>query len=167
MLPNSLRTGERVREVMDAYGAMIYRLAYARTLNRSDAEDVFQEVMLRYVKQDQPFKDDQHEKAWLIRVACNVSIHIVKSAWYRRTVSLEHAPLPDVQENADIDDDLLDAMARLSPKYRVPIHLFYFEDMTVEEISLALARKPSTVRTQLTRGREHLKRYLIEGGCTE
>ncbi|NLO86398.1 MAG: sigma-70 family RNA polymerase sigma factor [Clostridiales bacterium] len=149
---------------MESHGSMVYRLAYARTLNRADAEDIFQEVMLRLVQRTEPFESAEHEKAWLIRVACNISINIVKSAWRRYVIHVDR-PLPEQgmqppQEN----EDLLHALAQLSPKYRAPIHLFYFEDMSVHEISQMLMRKPSTVRAQLTRGREKLRQYLSEGG---
>ena len=167
MLPDSLRTGERVRQTIEAYGAMIYRLAYARTLSRSDAEDVFQEVMLRFIQYGEPFESAEHEKAWLIRITCNLSVHVVKSAWRRYAVGMEQAAAAKAPEEPSANEDLLQAMARLAPKYRTPIHLFYFEDMPVEEIAQILARRPSTVRSQLTRGREKLKKCLMEGGRDE
>jgi RNA polymerase sigma-70 factor (ECF subfamily) len=167
MLSHPQRAGERVRQVMEIHGPMIYRLAYARTLNRSDAEDVFQEVMLRLMQRGEPFESTEHEKAWLIRVTCNLSIRLVKSAWRRHTAGEERMPPVDEYERSLGDEALSRAMMRLNRKYRAPIHLFYFEELSVEEIARILMRKPSTVRAQLTRGRDKLKQLLTEGGFEE
>ncbi|GHU82643.1 DNA-directed RNA polymerase sigma-70 factor [Clostridia bacterium] len=164
MHPESLCTGERVQQAMDAHGAMIYRLAYARTLNHADAEDVLQEVMLRLVQRDTAFDSAQHEKFWLLRVTGNLSLHVVQSAWRRYTVGGALIPAAQASECPAQNEALQEAMATVGQKYRAPIHLFYYEDLSVEEIARILGRRPSTVRSQLTRGREQLRRLLTEGG---
>lgn len=68
------------------------------------------------------------------------------------------------QKQADMmeqpEDGIIDVVKQLPQKYRVVIHLFYYEEMSIEEISKVLKMKPSTVRTQLTRARVKLKGLL-------
>ena len=68
----SLRTNDSVDEILETYGKMVYRLAYARTKSRYDADDVMQEVFLRYIRCGQTFADEGHRRAWLIRATIKV-----------------------------------------------------------------------------------------------
>lgn len=85
----SLRTNDSVDEILDTYGRMVYRLAYARTKNRYDADDVMQEVFLRYIRSGKEFADEEHRRAWLIRATINCSKTLLSSAWFRKTSPLE------------------------------------------------------------------------------
>ena len=91
MSNGSQRTGDSVAAAIERYGAMVYRLAYARTRSAADADDIFQEVFLKLLTHAPAFQSDGHEKAWLIRSRVNASVNLLKSAWRR----LEGAPLPD------------------------------------------------------------------------
>ncbi len=154
----SLRTDDCAEKVIRYYSDMVYRLAFARTGTKYDADDVFQEVFLRYVKKKRSFKDEEHRKAWLIRVTINCSNNFWNSSKNTRTQELNDEI---VFENTDIIN-LYSELQKLPPKYREVIHLFYYENMSLEEISLALKRKNSTVRTQLTRARALLKKFMKE-----
>lgn len=154
----SLRTDDCAERVIRYYADMVYRLAFARTGKRHDADDIFQEVFLRYVKKKRVFKNEEHRKAWLIRVTINCSNNFWSSLWGRNTRELRDDMVFETKENVDLFNEL----KQLPPKYREVIHLFYYENMSVEEISVALNRKNSTVRTQLTRGRTILKNFMKE-----
>lgn len=145
-------------EVIAKYSNMVYRLAFARTGSRHDADDVYQDVFLRYFRKKPVFDSEEHRKAWLLRVTLNCSNSFMSSPWQRRTSGLpEDLPFEE-REHLELYEKL-----RLLPdKYRSVIHLFYYEEMSVEEIAHTLHRKPSTVRTQLVRAREQLRRILKE-----
>lgn len=145
-----------VQNAVARYADVVYRLAYAQTHNKNDADDVFQEVFLRYVRYAPDFNDEEHRKAWLLRVTVNCSKKLLGSAWYRRTVPLEDRYAIEEPEACALDG-ILD---RLAPKYRSVIHLYYYEGYSVEQVAQILARKPSTVRAQMTRAREKLKKLL-------
>lgn len=151
---------DQIEFVLQKYANMIYRLAYVRTKNRADAEDLLQEVLLRYLKTSTPFNNDEHCKAWLIRTTINCSKNLLGSAWYRKTVFLADSPKDNtsVQENGK--SDIFYAVMDLPSKYRVLVHLYYYEDYSVSEISSLLNRKEATVKTQLHRAREMLKQRL-------
>lgn len=151
-------TDKTPEQLVRAYGDMVYRLAYAQTRSRHDADDVFQEVFLRVVQRRPSFDSEAHEKAWLIRVTLNCLKSHWRAAWRRHDVPLDdRIPCPAPEERA-----LDDALRRLSPKARAAVHLFYFEGYTAEEIARMGGEKPSAVRTRLTRARAQL-RDLLKG----
>lgn len=155
---NRIRLEDSQEQVIRFYSDMVYRLAFARTGTRYDADDVYEEVFLRYLKKKPKFQSEEHRRAWFIRVTVNCSNTFLTSAWQRRTQELPE-DLPFRQQE---DYQLYSYMQQLSAKYRSVIHLFYYEEMSVEEIGKILHRKPSTVRTQLTRAREQLRQILKE-----
>lgn len=146
----------------EKYLITVYRLAYARTRSRQDAEDVTQEVMLKLIAHASEIKSESHLKAWLIRVTVNQSISLFRSAWRRLTLPLNEQALHDVQSQAHSQLD--DALRALSPKLRVVIHLYYYERMSVKEIADALQLHPEAVKSRLHRARKALKIELTEEG---
>lgn len=149
---------ESIEQVIDKYADMVYRLALARTQNKYDAEDVFQTVFMKYIKKAPVFNDEDHRKAWLIRVTVNCSKSIFLSPWHKNTQPLEETLQTEDPEKMELFQEL----KKLPQRYREVIHLFYFEDLSVSQISEILHRKESTVRTQLTRGRSILKSFMKE-----
>ena len=137
----------------------VYRLAYARTGNRADAEDVMQEVFLRLVRAKPTFRDEEHCRAWLLRVTVNRANSLYRVPWRQRELPLEDnlsAPAPPEEGG------VLEAVLSLPPKYRLPVYLYYYEELDVSEIAQTLGRKEPTVRTWLFRGRALLRRILGE-----
>ncbi len=140
------------------YADTVYRLAYARTGSREDAEDVFQEVFLRYIRKKPTFQDEEHRKAWLIRVTVNCAKSLRGSFWNRRTEGLNENLVFDSVKDYDLYYELM----RLKPQEREVIHLFYYEDMTSKQIAQALGVTEAAVRTRLTRARKALKAFMKE-----
>ena len=154
----ALTQEQRTREV-DRWGDMVYRLALARTASVPDAEDVFQEVFLRYFRHEERFQSDEHRKAWLIRCTVNRAKSLTASPWRKRTVPLETA------EEVGVEDDyreVYSAVLSLPGKYRAVIHLHYFEGLPVTEIAQMLQVPEGTVKSQLSRGRALLRELLKE-----
>lgn len=147
---------ETAESVVRKYADMVYRIAVAQVRLRSDADDIFQEVFLRYVRNTPVFESEEHRKAWLIRVTINCSKKHWSSAWQRHTVPLDDSFTFSLPEENGLDESL----RKLKPKYRSVIHLFYYEGYSVCEISKILDLRESTVRTQLTRARAQLSELL-------
>lgn len=163
MQNHSLRANEWADIATEKYLDMVYRLAWAKMGNKADAEDVTQNVMLRLISRAPEIESEEHLKHWLIRVTANESINLFRSAWHRLTLPLEEAAAGDMPEhkpNAELDE----ALSLLSPKYRVVVHLFYYEDMTAKEIADVLGVRPETVRERLYRARKKLKQQLVGKG---
>ncbi len=147
---------------------MVYRLAYSLVRTRADADDIYQEVFLRYMQKDPIFESVEHEKAWFLRVTINCSKNFWKSPWLQRRVAMDMEDMDEtVAKNTELMNGegeetsiLIDIVKQLSRKYRVVIHLFYYEELSVEEIAKITKAKASTVRTRLTRARRQLKNLL-------
>lgn len=149
-----------VEEVVERFSTDVFRMAYARTNNKTDAEDITQETFIKYMKETKPFEDEKHVKAWLLRVTINQSINLVTSAWYRKSTAMEEADA--IAKELEEKSDVYDAVMKLPERYRVVVHLYYYEGYSVQEISNLLKIKESTIKSQLKRARAKLKEMLKE-----
>lgn len=174
MIQDTIRIQEKLQEKIDSYSDMLFKIAYARMGNRADAEDVVQETFYQYFKSSRKFDDEEYEKAWLIRVTLNGCRKVWRSGFNRRRsdisdpeqISQEQEIGESSPEETFLDKErartVLEAVWKLPVTYRDVIHLFYYEELSVKEIAMILERKVSTVTSQLTRGREMLKKSLKE-----
>lgn len=147
-----------LEQIIRTYSDTVYRLAYAYMHHPADADDVFQDVFLRYVEKAPAFRDEEHRKAWLLRVTINCCRSHYRSGWWKQIVPLDKAR--NTSTPAPADPELDDALAKLPTKYRTVIHLHYFENYDTSEIAALTGRQPSTVRAQLTRARRMLEEML-------
>ena len=160
MCPQSFGT-DNVEQIIRQFSNTVYRLAFAKTGSRTDADDVFQEVFVRYVRKRPVFESDEHAKAWFLRVTVNCANSLLSSPFRRRSAPLEEG-LSETAAQTGEDPDLKQAIARLPASYREVIHLFYYEDYSCAQIARVLRRRESTVRMQLTRARRTLLEVLKE-----
>jgi RNA polymerase sigma-70 factor (ECF subfamily) len=128
--------------------------------NRADAEDAVQEVFLRLYRTDTRFNEEEHVKAWLLKVTANYCRSLLKSPWHKRVLPTDTI----VAEIHDEDEqNVVREVLALPAKYRDAIYLFYYEGYSTAEISRLLNEKEPTVRTRLGRGRALLKTQLAGG----
>ena len=128
--------------------------------NRSDVEDVFQEVFLKYALHEADFASIEHQKAWLIRVAINACKDLQKSFWRRRVFSLQDTDTTNITVS-ESSSEVLDAVLRLRPPtYRTVIYLHYFEGYKATEIARIMGQKENTIYTWLNRAKEQLRSQL-------
>ena len=146
----------RIDEVIGRYYPMVYKLAYARTRNSYDAEDVLQEVFLRYIRKMPDFENEEHEKAWFLRVTINCSKNLFADFTRQKSASYIENTL-GMTDDEKILDEYLD---KLPKKYQTVIHLFYYEDLKILDIAKILDLKESTVKMHLTRARRLVKGYM-------
>ena len=141
------------------YGPAVYRLAFARTGSRADAEDVMQEVFVRLLKAKPDFTDQEHAKAWLLRVAANCANDLFRAPWRRREEPLsETLSAPEEPEPGGV----VEAVLALPPKYRTAVHLYYYEDLSVAEIAAILGKSEGAVKSRLFRARALLREWMKE-----
>ena len=146
------------QRMAELYFDTVYRLALARTRSKDLAEDVSQEVFLRFFKTHKNFESEEHIKAWLIKVTINCSKSVFASTWFKKTVPLsEELTFTDTHAG-----DVYMTVSKLPQKYRTVIHLFYYEDMPIKQIAQVLKVSENTVKSQLHRAREMLKSMLGE-----
>ena len=136
----------------------IYKIAFAYMKNRFDADDVYQTVFENFLKSRPIFDSDEYEKAWFIRTTINVCKNVFASGWKKKVTAMEDEEwnkIPDQERNET--DELLEKVMALPPKYRIVIHLFYYEGYSVNEIANILSLSVGTITTQLSRARKKLK----------
>ena len=147
--------------LIDKYRDRLFAAAFSVCKNAEDADDVVQETFIKYHTQTRQFESEEHIRAWLIRVAVNAAMNINRSFWRRASV-----PLEDYMETLEFEtpeaETLFDEVMRLPEKYRVVIHLFYYEDYPVKEIADILKLSEGNVRVRLNRARTLLKNRLGE-----
>ncbi len=143
----------------EKYADTVYKLAFVRTKNREDSDDILQEVFMRYMKVYEKMETEEHIKAMLLRITVNCSNSYKTSFWQKKTEPLN--------ENLQVEDSVsdtyvLEQVLKLPLKYRTAIHLHYYCGYSVEEIAKIQTSNPSTVKTHLKRAREILKKTIKE-----
>lgn len=144
---------------MDDWGNSILRLAYSWLHSTQDAEDVLQDTMIQYLTAKPVLQSREHEKAWLLRVAANISKNRIDYNRVRQTDELNEELIGEQREDLSF---VWEAVKQLPDTQRAVIHLFYHEGCSTAEIAKILARREATVRSDLKRGRERLKTVLKE-----
>ena len=147
--------------MFERYMNLLYRLCYSILLVREDAEDAVQDVFLKYYRKQPTFADEDHEKAWFIRVAVNHCKDVL-----RRRKLREFVPLSEVEEMlaereaGEDDSGVLQALYELTDRYRIVMILHYLEGYPVKEVAKLCGITQSAVKMRLSRGREQLKERL-------
>ncbi len=148
-------------EIIEKYFNTVYKLALSQVKSTATAEDITQEVFLKYIDRNKDFESEEHIKAWLIRVTVNRCKSHFLSAHFKRTVPLTEET--DMTVLPKEKSDIYYAVLELPPKYKTVVHLFYYEDLSISQIAKYLGQKESTIKSQLHRGREMLKEKLKGG----
>lgn len=152
------RPGNQVMKSYETYAAMLFRIALVHLGSREDAEEATQDTFIKLMEKAPEFKDAEHQKAWLIRVITNHCKTLLGRGWRKREVKLEGAE--PVTADSPEDLALLQLVLELPVKYKTVIHLYYYEDYPVQEISRILQISESAVKMRLKRGRQLLKLEL-------
>lgn len=161
MKQGSVCMRQAVEELIECYQNNLFTVAFHICQNAEDAEDVVQETFIQYHTMKKQFDNEQHIRAWLIRVAINKAKNVNHTFWRRHKI-----PLEDYMETLTFEtqeaEELFEAVMNLPEKYRIVIHLFYYEDYSIREIAEILRLSESNVKVRLSRGRTLLKQALKE-----
>jgi len=160
-MESSADLNEAISIIVHTYSTSVLRFAYSYVKNRSDAEDIAQDVFITYIQKAPPFDHEMQRKAWIMKVTSNKCKDYLKSSWKKRVTSLPDnlGYLPKEEST------LISYVYDLDEKYRIPIHLYYFEGYSVEEIARITGNKSATVASWLFRGRAMLKTMIGDGFC--
>jgi len=145
-----------MEEIVKRYQDKLLRTAIAIMGNKADAEDIVQDAFIKLFEKNPDFKSAEHEIAWLMRVTVNLCKNRLRSHWWKKTVPL----LDDYPAETGEQQELIETILSLPAKYRIVIHLFYYEGYSTKEIAGVTELNEATVRQQLTRARRMLKDFL-------
>ncbi len=145
--------------IIDDYGNAILRLSYTYLHNMADAEDILQDTLIKYMQSSMEFESREYEKAWLLRVAANLSKNKITYNNVRDADEIEEELIAEQREDLSF---VWDAVKELPVVYREVVHLYYYEGFSTRDIAEILHMNESTVRSNLKRGRERLRQILKE-----
>lgn len=153
------------QSAIDRYADMVYRLALTQMKNRTDADDLFQEVFVRLVSHIQELESWEHVKAWLIRVTINCAKKHYGQYWNKNVDYMDEPErLSGQAAGYEIPEEhpVRAAVRKLPPKYRLVVHLYYYEELSVAEIAGLTKQRESTVKSQMHRAREMLRNLITD-----
>ena len=154
-------------EVVRFYSPMVYRIALTKTQSSHDADDIFQEVFMKLCLHEKPFDSEEHRKAWLIKVTINCCNSHFTAPWRKNVVSMDDAmasQIPDETSEESFGDgpDVYAQVLKLPQNMREVILLYYYEDMSIREISEVLQTSEVNIKKRLSRARQKLKLELTD-----
>ncbi|MBQ4153827.1 MAG: RNA polymerase sigma factor [Clostridia bacterium] len=144
-------------KAFESYSDMVYRLAFVRLCNTSDAEDVLSDVFLRLIKNSKKIKSEEHLKAWLIRATINCSYSVLSSAYRRHRADFEEL---SKQKAATTEESVLPLVLELPQRFKTVVYMYYYEGYSVEDIAKLCSLPQGTVKSRLSRARQQLKLQL-------
>lgn len=143
-----------IENIIEKFANIIFKIAYSYTNNKETSEDIMQNVFIKYMTSDYIFHDFEHKKAWIIRVTINEC----KKSFRRFNYQLNR--IINVTSESVEKHNVYYAVMDLPQKYRVVIHLYYYEQLSIKEISEILQKKENTIISLLYRARQKLKKIL-------
>lgn len=154
-----MRSEQETARAIELHADTVRRLCLIHLKNQADSEDVFQNVFLKYALSSAVFENEEHEKAWFIRVTINACRDLLRSFFRSRTVPLDD--LIDLPAQAPPDTrEVLDAVLALPEKYRDPVYLHYYEGYAAPDIGRILHKNVNTVYSLLARAKNLLRESL-------
>lgn len=159
VLINQETINQQAERLLTDYGNNVLRLAYAYLHNMNDAEEILQDTLIQFLKTAPMLDSPKHEKAWLLRVAANLSKNRIDYNQRRLADELNEELVAEEREDLSF---VWEEVKALPINQREAVHLFYYEGYTTAEIGKMLGRRESTVRSDLRRGRARLQGVLKE-----
>ncbi len=151
-----VRNRDDIDRTIEEYSNTIYKIAFSYTKDKSISEDILQDVLIKYMTDSTFFYEEEYKKAWLIRVTINECKKFFRSIWNSKRIPLEDIyPFHDPEKH-----DVFYAVMNLPKKYRIIVHLYYYEGLSIKEISSALDMNENTIMSLLYRGRKILKNIM-------
>ena len=161
-----------VERLIEDYGQDVLKIAYLYVKDQQLAEDIFQEVFYKVMKNYHKFEHLSSEKTWLIRITINTCKDLLRTSWLRRVTTfgtLEEQNQTQYEQPFDMtqsesNNELYEMIMKLPQRYKEVILLFYYEDFSYDEMAKILNIPQGTVQSRLARGREKLKKMMEERG---
>ena len=155
-----MRDEQDLKITIDKYSDTVKRICVLYLKSDTDTEDIFQNVFLKYFKSSAHFENEEHKKAFLIRVTINECKDLIKNFFRKNMVSIDTITEPSVLQDFDENYYVREAVLNLPNKYKTVIYLHYFEGFSAVQISKSMGKNVNTIYTLLSRGRAMLKDVL-------
>lgn len=153
-MENAIEKELEIKRIMNDYGNILFRICLIMLGNSHDAEDAVQETFFKYLQKAPEFKEKEHEKAWLIKVASNRCKDMLR--FRTRNMETDIESICEFMQDST-DSGILEALMTLPEKYRIVLILYYVEQYKTEEIAKVIGKSASAVKMRLQKGRRLLK----------
>jgi len=160
---------QKITELIEQYGDDVYRVAFAILKSKELAEDIFQETFLRVCRSYSSYRGESSEKTWIISIAVNLCRDYMRSAWKKRVVVTDEfaaysseSHTENLIEKRSEREELMKAIMNLPDKFREVVILYYYQELSIEDIARALRIPQGTVKSRLFKARNLL--YGMMGG---
>lgn len=167
-------------EVIEKFSDLVHFLALSRTNQPSDADDVYQEVFFRYIRKKPTFQDEEHAKAWFIKVTMNITKSMNKAAARQQMMTAyagyanaddgesetaaEHEPSDeDFAEAVERQADFEGRLSELNPRYRVVLLLRFDCGYSIREIAKLMGESEDVTKALLTRAKRQYRNLVMKG----
>ena len=169
LLIKNLKRGreEAYRQLIEEYGNKLLRTCYLILNDREEAEDVVQETFIKVFNKIDTFKEKSGLYTWIYAIALNLSRDRMRTKQDMLELKDEWIGNDDVESHVEINIDreqLRKEIFEMNSLYKEVLVLFYFEELSIKEISNLLNEKEGTIKSKLSRGRNMLKESLLKGG---
>lgn len=169
LLIKSLKGGreEAYRQIVEEYGDRLLRTCYLILRDREEAEDVVQETFIKVFSKIEDFREDSGLYTWIYTIALNLSRDRLRRK--RDTLALEDEWVGNNDVESHVEKNIEREILRkelfgMDPLYREVLVLFYFEELSIKEISNLINENEGTIKSKLSRGRNRLRESLLKGG---
>ena len=175
-MKNKTLDEQELNRLMNTYGTEVLRLCYLYLKNYSLAEDACQDTFLKVYKNFHKFQGNSSEKTWITRICINTCKNYLRSSWIKKVVldykldykKVSKSLISHEEMFSKIeDDDLIGLIMDLKAKYKEVILMYYYQELTVKEMSEILRISESNVYTRLSRARNSLKNKCMGGAIYE
>lgn len=153
---------QKFDELYQKYAGMVFRASYNFLLNKEDAEDIVQEVFVKYFTSAKKFNDSDHEKAWILRVTANLCKNVLRSKSRQNLQLNDTIKIFDnnFEKSSDEHIDLQSTLHKLTANQRMAVYLFYYEQIPIKDIAKIMKTNENTVKSHLLRAKSKMKVYL-------
>lgn len=149
---------EDIISIYNKYYSTIFKVSFILLKNKDDADDIAQTTFIKLLESNTVFENDNHIKAWLIKTCTNLSKNFLVH-WSRKNCSIDTVDESFLSSQVK-SSDVLNSVFSLPNKYKIAIYLYYYEGYNSMEIAKILNKRPSTIRSQLKKGRDLLRKHL-------
>lgn len=161
---------EKIEQLLMEHGNSVFRMCFLYLKDYHLAEDAAQETFIKALYSYDSFQHQSSEKTWLTRIAINTCKNIMRTGWFR----LARNELKDDLQNTDgfpesvVEESCVSkAILQLRTEDRKMILLYYYQELSMKEISQIIGRSENAVAQRVHRARNRLKKILLEAGYDE
>lgn len=148
--------------VYNEYSKSLFNIAYGYLKNKDDSADIVQSVFLKALSKNIDFNSYDEIKFYLIRIAINCSLDLLKSN-YKKKMVLNNEIVLNIKDSSNIDSsnlNLMVAIDKLNPKYKTVIILYYYELLSIKDIASTLKISIDATKKRLERAKKMIKTYI-------